>query len=302
MISPPTTTTTKQTAPGAMAPPADFGRPLQGWRLRAYTIIFEADTRAGRLFDLSLMVAVLLSLLLVMLESVASFRLQHAAWLSWAEYTFTALFTLEYVLRLACVRRPLRYASSFFGIVDLLAVLPIYLAFFFPELYALVDIRVLRLLRVFRILKLNNYVTAYLGLGRALRASASKILVFLSAVLMIVLIMGTIMYVVEGPENGYTSIPVSVYWAISTVTTVGFGDITPKTDLGRAIASVMMLLGWGVLAVPTGIMTAEMAAQRISETPAPTTRTCHECLREGLQADSHFCRHCGAPLPEYQRD
>jgi voltage-gated potassium channel len=298
MISP----TTHKPAAKAPAPSAEFGRPLQGWRLKAYTIIFEADTTAGRRFDLGLMVAVLLSLVLVMLESVASFRLQHAAWLSWAEYAFTALFTIEYLLRLACVRRPLRYATSFFGIVDLLAVLPIYLAFFFPELYALVDVRVLRLLRVFRILKLNAYVSAYMSLGRALRASASKILVFLSAVLMIVLIMGTVMYIVEGPENGYTSIPVSVYWAISTVTTVGFGDITPKTDLGRAIASLMMLLGWGILAVPTGIMTAEMAAQRMADAPLLTTRTCHACLREGLQADSHFCRHCGAPLPEYQCD
>jgi voltage-gated potassium channel len=281
---------------------AEFGRPLQGWRLQAYTIIFEADTRAGRLFDLGLMVAVLLSLALVMLESVASFRLAHAAWLSWAEYAFTALFTLEYLLRLACVRRPLSYATSFFGMVDLMAVLPTYLAFFFPELYALVDVRVLRLLRVFRILKLNAYVSAYMSLGSALRASSKKILVFLSAVLMIVLIMGTVMYVVEGPENGFTSIPVSVYWAITTITTVGFGDITAKTDLGRAIASLMMLLGWGILAVPTGIVTAEMAAQRMGEAPVPTTRTCHTCLREGLQADSNYCRHCGAPLPEYQRD
>lgn len=288
----------------ASTKPPEFGKPLQGWRLKAYTIIFEADTRAGRNFDLALIAAVLLSLVLVMLESVASFRESHKGWLSWAEIAFTALFTIEYLLRLACVRHPWRYATSFFGVVDLLAVLPIYLAFFFPELYALVDIRVLRLLRVFRILKLQGYINAYMSLGRALKASAKKILVFLSAVLMIVLIMGTIMYVVEGPEHGFTSIPVSVYWAITTVTTVGFGDITPKTDLGRAIASMMMLLGWGVLAVPTGIMTAEMAAQRMGDERAvtPTTRTCHACLREGLQADSHFCRHCGAPLPEYQRD
>lgn len=284
-------------------PSADFGRPLQGWRLKAYTIIFEADTKAGRQFDLALIGLVVLSLLLVMLESVVSFKAVRQGWMNWAEYALTALFTIEYLLRLICVRQPLRYATSFFGIVDLLAVLPTYLAFFFPELFVLVDVRVLRLLRVFRILKLTSYVNAYTNLGRALRASASKILVFLSAVLMIVLIMGTVMYVVEGPANGYTSIPVSVYWAISTITTVGFGDITPKTDLGRAIASLMMLLGWGVLAVPTGIMTAEMAAQRIVDaSAAPTTRTCHACLREGLQADSHYCRHCGAPLPDYRRD
>lgn len=280
----------------------EFGRPLQGWRLRCYTIIFEADTRAGRAFDLGLIAFVLLSLVTVVLDSVAEIHAQYGSWLTGLEIFFTAIFTVEYLLRLACVRQPLRYALSFYGIVDLLAVLPTYLAFFVPELYALVDVRVLRLLRVFRILKLNAYVAEYASLAQALRASSRKISVFISAVLMIVMVMGTVMYVVEGPANGFTSIPTSVYWAISTMTTVGFGDITPKTDLGRAIASLMMLLGWGVLAVPTGIVTAEMSAQRLAAAPKATTRSCHVCLSEGHQADSKFCRHCGAALPAYQRD
>jgi voltage-gated potassium channel len=201
-----------------------------------------------------------------------------------------------------CVRYPLRYALNFFGLVDLLAVLPTYLALFFPEFYVLVDIRVLRLLRIFRILKLTAYLTEFVTLGRALRASARKISVFIMVVIMVVVIMGTIMYAVEGPQNGYTSIPVSVYWAITTMTTVGFGDITPKTDLGRFIASFMMLMGWGVLAVPTGIVTAEMAANRHSGEPEPTTRTCQVCLSEGHLAQAKFCHQCGAQLPEYQVD
>ncbi|MCZ8073930.1 MAG: ion transporter [Paucibacter sp.] len=292
---------TSPSSPTTAAPP-EFGRPLQGWRLRCYTIIFEADTRAGRAFDLGLIAFVLLSLVTVVLDSVADIHLQYGRWLTGLEIFFTAVFTVEYLLRLACVRQPLRYALSFYGIVDLLAVLPTYLAFFVPELYALVDVRVLRLLRVFRILKLNAYVAEYASLAQALRASSRKISVFISAVLMIVMVMGTVMYVVEGPANGFTSIPTSVYWAISTMTTVGFGDITPKTDLGRAIASLMMLLGWGVLAVPTGIVTAEMSAQRLAGAPKATTRSCHVCLSEGHQADSKFCRHCGAALPPYLRD
>lgn len=196
----------------------------------------------------------------------------------------------------------MRYATSFFGIIDLVAVLPTYMALFFPEFHALIDVRVLRLLRVFRVFKLTAYVTEYQSLGLALSASGRKILVFLSAVLMVVLIMGTVMYVVEGRTNSFTSIPTSIYWAITTMTTVGFGDITPKTDLGRMIASFMMLLGWGILAVPTGIVTAEMAAQRrLQMTHFPTTRTCHECLSEGHAPDASFCAHCGSGLPPYQQ-
>jgi voltage-gated potassium channel len=198
------------------------------------------------------------------------------------------------------VRSPLRYARSFFGVVDLLAVLPTYLAFFVPGLHALIDVRILRLLRVFRIFKLGAYVHEFGAMARALSASRRKILVFVGFVAMVVLVMGTLMYVVEGPEHGFTSIPIGVYWAITTMTTVGFGDITPKTDLGKALASVMMLVGWGTLAVPTGIVSAEFVQQ--TRTREPTTRTCHECLSEGHLPSARFCRDCGARLPAYQRD
>jgi len=277
-----------------------LGKPLSGWRLRLYTVIFEADTRAGRLFDKWLIAVILASIVVVVVDSLQSVAPAHRTIFAWMEWMFTLAFTLEYVSRLVCVRRPWRYALSFYGVIDLLALLPTYLALLVPEVHALIDVRVLRLLRVFRIFKLTAYVSEYQTLGHALKASRRKILVFLSAVLMIVLVMGTLMYVVEGPANGFTSIPTSVYWAITTMTTVGFGDIIPKTDLGRLIASVMMLLGWGTLAVPTGIVTAELTARRMAT--APTTRTCHECLTEGHLADAHFCFHCGAPLPRYLND
>lgn len=293
-----------------MAPPyfdtrqTPLGKPLAGWRLRLYTIIFEADTRAGRWFDKSLIFIILASIAVVMADSVDSLHKVYGRTFQVMEWVFTFLFTAEYIARLVCVRWPLKYAGSFFGVIDLLAVLPTYLALFFPGLHALIDVRVLRLLRVFRVFKLTAYVAEYQSLGRALAASGRKILVFLTAVIMLVLVMGTVMYVVEGRENGYTSIPTSIYWAISTVTTVGFGDITPKTDLGRLISSFMMLLGWGILAVPTGIVTAEMAAHRRLEQAgahAVTTRTCHECLTEGHLPDANYCFHCGARLPEYQQ-
>ncbi len=279
-----------------------LGKPLTGWRLRLYTIIFEADTRAGRLFDQWLIVIILSSLVVVVMDSVQPLALQYHRLFSSLEWLFTAVFTLEYLARLACVRHPWRYAISFYGVIDLLALLPTYLALLVPEAHALIDVRVLRLLRVFRIFKLTAYMSEYQALGRALRASRRKVMVFLTAVLMIVLVMGTVMYVVEGPAHGFTSIPTSVYWAITTMTTVGFGDITPKTDLGRLISSAMMLLGWGTLAVPTGIVTAEMTAQRMTRTPTPTTRTCHECLSEGHAPEANYCLHCGARLPAYSRD
>ena len=278
----------------------DLGRPVEGWRLRLYIIIFEADTRAGRAFDLALVFLILFSVTVVVLDSVASIHERWGEVFTVLEWTFTALFTAEYVARLLCVRRPSRYARSFFGVIDLLALLPTYLAILVPGLHALIDVRILRLLRLFRILKLGAYVDEFAALGRALAATRRKIFVFLSFVLMVVLVMGTLMYVVEGPTNGFTSIPVAVYWAITTMTTVGFGDITPKTDLGRLIASVMMLLGWGTLAVPTGIVSAEFTARRV--TPSPTTRTCHECLSEGHSAQARFCSDCGAPLPDYETD
>jgi voltage-gated potassium channel len=278
-------------------PQRQLGRPVSGWRLRMYTVIFEADTVAGRRFDLVLIAAVLASVGVVLLDSVGSIGAKYGALFDALEFGFTALFTVEYIARLSCVRRPLRYARSFFGVIDLLAVLPTYLALFVPGLHALIDVRILRVLRIFRVLKLGAYVVEYRALGMALSASRRKITVFLVFVMMVVLVMGTLMYLVEGPESGFTSIPMGVYWAIVTMTTVGYGDLAPKTDIGRLIASLQMLLGWGILAVPTGIVSAEFTAQRVRR--EPTTRTCHDCLSEGHEANAVFCRDCGARLPPY---
>jgi len=274
----------------------DYGRPSADWRHKLYVIIFEADTPAGKRFDLILIAAVLLSVLTVILDSVASIALQYQPILNALEWFFTILFTIEYIARLSCVRYPTRYARSFFGIIDLLTILPSYLELFLPGAHFLTNVRLLRLLRIFRILKLVSFINEYRQLGSALAASRRKIMIFLSVVLIITFLLGTLMYAIEGPANGYTSIPVSVYWAITTITTVGFGDISPKTDLGRLITSMMMLLGWGILAVPTGIISAEISAQKFK----PTTRTCPECLIEGLDADAKYCKNCGAALPPYE--
>jgi voltage-gated potassium channel len=228
-----------------------------------------------------------------MLDSVQSVSQRHGTLFNVVEWGFTLAFTVEYVARLATVDRPLRYARSFFGVIDLLSVMPTYLAFFFPELHALIDIRILRLLRTFRILKLVAYVSEYRYLAAALSDSRRKIFVFLAAVLMIQVSMSTLMYVVEGPENGFTNIPTSIYWGITAMTTVGFGDIVPKTDLGRAIASVMMLLGWSILAVPTGIVTAEMTRR----TGFGGARRCAACDNTLHMPQARYCHVCGAALP-----
>jgi voltage-gated potassium channel len=272
-----------------------FGKPPSGWRRTAFEIIFESQTRAGRTFDLVLLTVIVASVLVVILDSVSTYAARYGDLLDPLEWTFTALFTLEYLARITSVQRPWRYATSFFGIVDLMSVLPTYLAFFFPELHALIDIRLLRLLRVFRILKLTEYLTEISVLGDALRASRRKILVFICTVLTIDVLMGTLLYVVEGPKNGFTNIPVSVYWAITTMTTVGFGDITPQTGLGRTIASFMMLLGWGILAVPTGIVTAEMTHRRFGTRAVGLV--CDACGADDHAASAKFCAHCGKPLP-----
>ncbi|MGJ7535157.1 MULTISPECIES: ion transporter [unclassified Variovorax] len=236
-----------------------FDKPAHGWRRTLFTVIFEADTRAGLWFDLALIAVIVTSVLVVILDSVQSIREQWRPLFNALEWVFTILFTLEYIARLCCVNKPLRYALSFYGVIDLLALLPTFLVAFAPEMAYLIDVRILRLLRVFRIFKLSRYSVEYRALVSAVASSRRKITVFVGFVMLVVLVMGTLMYVVEGPVHGFTSIPVAIYWAISTMATVGFGDLVPKTDLGRAIASVMMLLGWGVLAVPTGIVTAEMA-------------------------------------------
>ncbi|WLI87493.1 ion transporter [Massilia sp. R2A-15] len=272
-----------------------FGKPPEGWRRRLYNVIFEADTPAGRNFDIALVIAILLSILVVVLDSVPSIHSVHSGTMDALEWGVTILFTAEYIARLSCVRHPLRYATSFFGIIDLLSVLPTYCSLFVPEAAALLDIRILRLLRVFRIFKLTLYIDEYTMLGGALRASGRKILVFLSVVLMAVLILGTVMYVVEGPGHGYTSIPVAMYWATVTMTTVGYGDITPHTGLGKTIASFMMLLGWGILAVPTGIVTAEMTSMRLGR--GRYARTCPGCGSGGHEPNARFCKDCGTQLP-----
>ena len=274
-----------------------FGRPEHGWRARMHEIIFGIDTPAGRRFDIALVITVVLSIVVVILESVPVVRQRHAAVMHALEWGFTLLFTVEYVARLACVRRPLRYASSFYGIVDLLSVLPTYISLLVPGSGALLDIRVLRLLRVFRIFKLTLYLEEYTRLGHALAASRRKILVFLSVVVMAIVVFGTLMYVVEGPEHGYTSIPVAMYWAAVTLTTVGYGDITPHTPFGKLIASFMMLLGWGILAVPTGIVTAEMTAQHFRSRAGAGERDCASCGSGGHDARARYCKDCGAELP-----
>ena len=275
-----------------------LGKPAAGWRRKLFSVIFEADTVAGRRFDQALILAILLSLLVVMADSVQIIVARYGVLLRWLEWIFTVLFTIEYVARVSCVRRPVKYTTSFFGVIDLLAILPTYVSLFFPGLQLLTGIRVLRLLRVFRVFKLTRYVQEYQLLGRVLRASARKIMVFLSVVFVIVLTIGTVMYVVEGPQHGFTSIPTAIYWAISTITTVGFGDITPQTPLGRLLASMMMLLGWGVLAVPTGIFTMEMSlAHQSTIREQADRRVCEQCQTGGHEAASHFCKACGAALP-----
>ena len=280
------------------APPT-YGKPAPGWRRHMYDVIFEADTPAGRRFDIALVCAILLSILVVVLDSVPLLHDDYGAALHLLEWLFTLLFTVEYVARILAVQRPLRYVTSFYGIIDFLSVLPTYFSLLVPGSAVLLDIRILRLLRVFRIFKLTLYVEEYTRLGEALAASRRKIMVFLSVVLMAILILGTIMYVVEGPENGFTSIPVSMYWATVTMTTVGYGDITPHTHLGKAIASFMMLLGWGILAVPTGIVTAEMTLRRGGGYPNlfQPPRNCAACGSGGHEANARFCKDCGKPMP-----
>ena len=278
-----------------------WGRSHGGWRRAIYRVTFESETRAGRLFDKLLVIAILASVAIVIADSVPNLHRHWAPQFEIAEWFFTILFTVEYALRLICLRHPLRYARSFFGIIDLIAVLPTYLALLFPGIHVLIDVRVLRLLRIFRIFKLTEYISEYQALALALAASSRKILVFLSVVILIVVVMGSLMYVVEGPAHGFTSIPMSIYWAVTTMTTVGFGDITPETPLGRFITSVMMLLGWGTLAVPTGIVTTELALRRRSaESPLAqgtgNSRPCPSCGEAIHTGHARFCHACSAPL------
>jgi voltage-gated potassium channel len=263
------------------------------WKHKIYTVIFEAETRKGRLFDVALLILITVSVGITMLESISSVQKTWGIYLIIADWFITILFTIEYILRLLCTRHPLRYARSFFGVIDLLAILPAYLELFFPEARLLSNIRILRMLRVFRVLKLARYFGEARQLQQALQASQRKIIVFLAVVISLSIILGTLMYLVEGKQHGFTSIPTSIYWAIVTLTTVGFGDITPETPLGQFLASMVMITGYGIIAVPTGIVSAELA--RIPN--EPSTRTCPNCLTDGHIFDASFCKDCGEPLP-----
>ena len=277
-----------------MARPLD-NPPLSPWREKLRVIIFEADTPAGKAFDVGLLLAIVLSVLAVMLDSVTSFRSQHGQLLNSAEWIFTLIFSVEYALRLICSPHPLRYARSFFGVVDLLAILPTYLSLLIPGAQSMIVIRGLRLMRVFRVFKLGQFLGEASLLRDALASSRHKITIFLGTITILVTILGAAMYLIEGEENGFTSIPIAIYWAIVTMTTVGYGDMAPVTVSGKVLASIVMIMGYSIIAVPTGIITAEIvegaaASRRI------TTRTCSTCLSEGHDRDATYCKDCAAPL------
>lgn len=263
-----------------------------GWRHKIHEIVFESETTSGRVFDITIICLILLSVAAVMLESIQGVRDVLGPELLVAEWLFTVLFTFEYILRLMSVRRPFRYVLSFYGLVDLLAILPSYLSLFIPGTQFFLTVRILRLLRIFRILKLAEYTSESRIITSALLASRKKIFVFLVAVLTIVTVVGSLMYVIEGEENGFTSIPTGIYWAIVTLTTVGYGDLSPQTALGKFFASLVMILGYGIIAVPTGIVTAELAR---AGKPA-STQVCPECHAEPHDIDALHCKYCGAKL------
>ena len=260
-------------------------------------MIFEADTPAGKAFDVALLVAILASVLAVMLDSVGSIRAEYGRSLDVAEWCFTILFTVEYVLRLVCVPISSHYARSFFGVVDVLAILPTYLSLLLPGAEHLVVIRGLRLLRIFRVFKLGRFLGEASVLQKALTGSRHKITVFLGTIAILVTILGTAMYLIEGEENGFTSIPTSVYWAVVTMTTVGYGDIAPNTVAGKALATLVMILGYSVIAVPTGIVTAEIV-ETVSAARKVSTRCCPNCMAEGHDPDAEYCKACGASLEQ----
>jgi voltage-gated potassium channel len=270
------------------APPTN----KEDWREKVHEIIFEADTPTGKLFDVLLLVSISLSVLAVVLESVPAVAERFGSQLVVIEWFFTILFTIEYILRLISVRRPAAYATSFFGVVDLLSVIPTYLSLFFPAGRAFSVVRALRLLRIFRIFKVARYVKEFDTLLLAISRTKAKITVFLFTILAIVLIMGTVMYVIEGPTHGFTSIPRSVYWAVVTVTTVGYGDLAPETSLGRAVAALAMVIGYSLIIIPTGVFSAEL----IHSKALVTTRACRNCSREGHDEDAVYCKNCASEL------
>lgn len=281
MISPAAQPRASRLQPGAAA-----------WQQRLYAVVFESDTRGGKAFDVLLLALIVGSVVAVCMESVASFEAAHGDLLRVCEWVFTIAFSVEFLLRVVVLRNPARYLFSFFGVVDLLAVLPTYVGLLYPESRYLTVVRVLRLLRVFRIFKLTHYVSEGSALAAAMVASRRKIAVFVFFVLNAVIVIGTLMYVVEGPEHGFSSIPVAVYWAIVTLTTVGYGDIAPGTPLGQLLACAVMIMGYGVIAVPTGIVTVELSQGQQRRSSA----LCNACGRDGHDEDARHCKHCGTAL------
>ena len=275
----------------------------KNWKDKLHEIIYEADTPAGKLFDVILLIAILASILLVMLESVKSIDAQYHTFINISEWIITILFSIEYIARIISVKKPSKYIFSFYGIIDLLSTLPKYISLIFAGTHALIALRALRLLRIFRILKLARYLGASQNLANAIKSSKAKISVFLFAVLIAATIFGTIMYLVEGEENGFTNIPKSVYWCIVTLTTVGFGDIAPVTPLGQFIATFIMILGYGIIAVPTGIVSAEYTKQANDSKGGDkekrihlNSQSCSNCLAENHSDNAEFCYKCGHKL------
>ena len=264
------------------------------WRSRLHEVIFESNTSAGKAFDICLLICILASICVVMLDSVSSLHSRYSNLFFVLEWFFTILFTIEYLLRIIAVKKPLLYVVSFLGLVDLLAIVPMYLSIFLTGAQSLLVLRALRLLRIFRIFKLTHFLSEMSFLGAALRSGAKKISIFMLVVLAIVVILGSVMYLVEPAENGFTSIPESIYWAIVTITTVGYGDIAPTTPTGKFIASVIMLIGYAIIAVPTGILTTEIAL--MSRNKNKGHEACPACGREGHDDNAVFCKFCGERL------
>ncbi|MFA0961700.1 ion transporter [Roseivirga sp. BDSF3-8] len=270
----------------------------ESWRKHLHEVIFEADTPAGKGFDIALLIAILLSILIVVLESVNELRADYLGLMRTLEWTFTILFTIEYILRIISAGKPWRYIFSFYGLVDFFSILPTYLSLILTGSQYLLVVRGLRLLRIFRILKLSRYLGEAEVLKKALYASAAKITVFLGAVFALTLIIGSVMYLIEGPTNGFTSIPKSIYWAIVTLTTVGYGDIAPQTTVGQTLAAAVMIMGYGIIAVPTGIVSVELSRAEGDYKDNNGVRRCPSCHAAGHKERAKYCYNCGSPLSE----
>ena len=265
---------------------------MKKYREQIREIIFEADTVAGKAFDIVILILILLSIVLVMLESIVPLNIKYESYFLVIEWIVTILFTIEYFSRIWSVNRPWKYIFSFYGIIDLLAILPTYIGIFITGTHSLMVVRSLRLLRMFRIFKLDRFVNSGSLLYRSIKESRHKITVFLFTVLMLMVIIGTLMYMIEGSESGFTNIPKSIYWAIVTMTTVGYGDISPQTGFGQFVASIVMILGYAIIAIPTGIISVGM----IQSSKKTTTQVCPSCLQEGHDLDAEFCKYCGTKL------